>query len=106
MLMPVYEYDLINSKGEVLGAVQLPLAVENRDDVHVRRAQLPASICISGAAADPADQARQVLTAYKRAEQRIGSNSEFASRLGHTPEQIKRAWSQPESAPVRVISQE
>lgn len=89
--MPLYDIELL-VRGEVVGIVSLPLAVEDRDKVKLRRSPLPRSIAISGAAQDPGESAYSTLTAYKRIEQRMGNTSEFRRRIGHSPEQVKRAW--------------
>ncbi len=91
--MPNYEFQLCHAgTGEVLGAVTIPLSVEQRDCVVLRRAPLPRSVAIAGAASDPGRQSSQVLQAYRRAEQRAGSTSDFFRRIGHTPAQVKKAW--------------
>ena len=93
--MPTYEYELVNRRtGAVVARAAAALPVEERDDVKLRRVPVPRGIVIAGAAQDPCEQSHQVLTAYRRAEVRHGSNGEFFRRIGHTPEQIKRVWAE------------
>ncbi len=94
--MPLYEFQVVNQNtGEVLETINLPLAVDDRDAATLRRAPLPRSLAIQGHAEDPTNQANQVLNGYKRIEQRIGNNSEFQRKIGHSAEQVKVAWGNP-----------
>ena len=92
--MPLYEFDVIRADGEVLVTLALPLAVAERDAVTLRRRSVPASVGLTGAAADPGLPGNQVLRAYQRLEQRHGNTRAFRRRIGHSPEAVKRAWSQ------------
>ena len=94
--MPLYEYEIrAGRSGEILGVLTLPLPVNERDSVELRRRTVPVSVGITGSAANPAEPARQVLGAYERLERRIGNNAEFRRRIGHSPAQVKHAWATP-----------
>jgi hypothetical protein len=90
--MPLYQFEILSRAGEVLGEVQLPLRVEERDAVTLRRKPIPNSVGIAGSARNPGETANQVLDAYKRIEQRLGHTSEFRRRIGHSADQVKKAW--------------
>jgi len=91
--MPLYEYEISSSiTGEILAVVTLPLPVADRDRIQLRRRTIPSSVGIAGAAPDPAAPSQQVLSAYRRLEQRLGNNADFRRRIGHAPETVKRAW--------------
>jgi hypothetical protein len=93
--MPTYEYELCHCEtGEVLGRITLALRVAERDSVTLRRSAIPKSVAVNGAARDPGQPKNQVLDTYKRIEQRLGSNAEFRRRIGHSPDTVKRAWSE------------
>lgn len=91
--MPLYEYELVDtSTGALLGQVNLARAVAERDGVTVRRRTVPRQVGIAGAAGDPGEGGRQVLETYRRLEQRMGNTTEFARKIGHSAEAVKRAW--------------
>jgi hypothetical protein len=91
--MPLYEYEAVNRRGEVLMRFSLPLAVEDRDDVTVRRAPLPRSLSVLSAAPNTEQRvANDVMNAYRRIEQRLGNNRDFQRRIGHSADQVKAAW--------------
>lgn len=91
--MPLYEFDLIDPSGQTVASLALPLPVADRDALTLRRRTVPATVGISGAAADPGQAGRQVLRAYQRLEQKHGNTREFRRRIGHSPAAVQRAWS-------------
>ncbi len=91
--VPNYEYELVNTdSGEVVASLSLALPIAQRDALTLRRRVAPASLGIPGAAPDPTQPGNQVLEAYKRLERRLGNNSEFQRRIGHSSAQVKAAW--------------
>jgi hypothetical protein len=93
--MPAYEYELLHpDTGAILARITLAVPVAERDAITLRRREIPNSVAIAGAARDPGQPANQVLDTYKRIETRLGNNREFRRRIGHSPEAIKRAWSE------------
>lgn len=94
--MPLYEFDVIR-EGRSIGVTQIPLAVCDRDNppphyggTLVRR-QVPSRISIVGLQSIENRTASETLNAYRRVEQRIGTTA-MRQRIGHHPEQVKRAW--------------
>ena len=91
--MPLYDYEITAAgTDEVLAVISLSRPVKERDAITIRRRTVPDSVAIAGSAANSRAPGRQVLDAYRRIEQRVGSSSEFHRRLGHRPTAIKKAW--------------
>lgn len=91
--MPTYEFEIRDDQGQVVGQATCILPVDQRDKVQLHRRTAPRSINI-GAAANPMNQASEVMQGYHRLEQKHGSG--INRMLGEfTPAQIKQAWSEP-----------
>lgn len=88
--MPLYEFHLLDSKGEVVARIDVPLPVAERDSLALRRAALPRTLAVAGGAPNPDTDAN--LRVLYRAEQRMGSTAEFHRAIGFTPEDYKKTW--------------
>jgi hypothetical protein len=89
--MPAYEFELFNeATGKVVVTLPVILPVAQRDKLRLRRRTVPRSIAVSGAAADPHDQSRNVLRSYHRQEEKLGSRF----RSAFTKDQVRRAFNE------------
>lgn len=92
--MPAYEFEVVNeASGETLATLTLPLPIEQRDNVTIKRRTVPRSVAVAGVAGDPFDQGKRVLEGYRRAEEKMGSR--FKSEF--TPDQVRRAMALPDA---------
>lgn len=89
--MPAYEFEFRNEEtGAVLGSATIICPVGDRDKIAAHRVSVPRSVSISGGAADTPNENRDMLKTFHRLECRKGSKL----RLQHSPETIKRAFSE------------
>jgi hypothetical protein len=84
--MPAYEYE-IPEAGQTITLIR---PVERRDEpVIVRRVQVPQSIAIAGAAANPFDPEAQMRLGWKRLEER-GLPAHLKGKARHAQEIMAR----------------
>jgi len=88
--MPNYRYDICHGE-EVVHTMELSLPVADRDNIRIRRAQVPESVSVVGMAINPVDNdAGQIKDYLRRKECSVGNNRDFRNMLGYSPETIKK----------------
>lgn len=89
--MPLYSFEIYHpDTGEVVVHFDVPLPVAQRDKLALRRNGIPETLAIANSAPSPDVDAN--LRVLYRAEQRMGSTTEFHRKIGFAPEEYKRVW--------------
>lgn len=107
--MPLYAFELRDPKtGEMVRYFDVPLPVNMRDSLTRKQAEehvgeiandrtlelvrqtVPQRIGLAGITAHPGNN--ESLRCLYRAEQRMGSSTEFHQKIGFSPETYKNAW--------------
>lgn len=88
--MPNYRYDICHGD-EVLHSMEIPLPVAERDNITIRRAQVPDRVSVVGMAISPEDDSGGQIKRYLHSvEERVGNNRDFQKLIEYPPEVIKR----------------
>jgi hypothetical protein len=70
--------------------MELSLPVAERDNIRIRRAQVPESVSVVGMTPNPVDdEGKQIKDYLRRKECSVGNNREFRKMLEYSPETIK-----------------
>lgn len=97
--MPLYEFDIIGPRGNIIGHTQQILSVAERDNPFapngetLRRRQVPSRLGVVGARSSQEERVnRDTLGLLHRMEERQGNTSDFYRRLEYSPETLKSVY--------------